>query len=526
MARVTLRSGYETFMLSSSTIIIGGVLRVLLTVHQFLPKHGFGTERLTFDTGQELLRRGHEVYVLTTDVASSALPHDSTWDYDYKGLGVRTLGLDMRRSPDPLRYEYDNPRTAEHMRAYMRRIEPDLVHVVHAGRLSGSIVPAAKEFGVPVVFTATDFWSVCRVIHLKRADTGELCLGPDQAGTNCLRCFMARAQAAQQPRPAPAAAGTPQTSRGAQSTQSAPIISVARGDNRGLPVKVKGKLKSYGASLPQRSDAELRAYLAVANSSPVSATKYGGRARAVVDRIGFLRDVVNSTDRVIAPTRLNRDLLIRNGIDPHLITLSHYGMDTSEILTAPRSPENPPTLRFGYIGSLARHKGADTLIKAFKDLPRSLKPAELKVYGSRDRDAAYSRELEELVRDDRRVRFEGTFEGEKLGWVLSEIDVLVVPSRWYENTPLVVYSAFASGTPVIATDVGGLSEAIEHEKDGLLFEMDNAADLSAKLLRFLLDPELIGRLRSGMGPVKTARESVDELEGIYEELLGRTAGEG
>lgn len=491
-------------------------MRILLTVHQFLPKHGFGTERLTYDTGQELLRRGHEVYVLTTDVASPALPHDTAWDYDYKGLKVRTIGLDMRKAPDPLRYEYDNPQTAEHMRAYMRGVEPDLVHVVHAGRLSGSVVPAAKEFGVPVVFTATDFWSVCRVIHLKRADTGELCLGPDEAGTNCLRCFMARAQAAQQPRTT-IPQGAIQNAKPAQS--GTPAVKVVRNDNRSLPVKIKGKLRSYAASLPQRSDVELRAYLAVSHSSPVSATRYGGRARAVVDRISFLRNVVNSTDRVIAPTRLNRDLLIRNGVDPRLVTLSHYGMDVSDILTAPRSPENPATLRVGYIGSLARHKGVDTLIQAFKDLPRSLKLAELKIYGSRSRDPAYSRELEDMAGDDRRIKFEGTFEGEKLGWVFSEIDVLVVPSRWYENTPLVVYSAFASGTPVVATDIGGLSEAIEPERDGLLFKMDNAPDLSAKLLRFLLEPELIGKLRSGMGPVKTSAKSVDELEIIYGELL-------
>ena len=51
---------------------------------------------------------------------------------------------------------------------------------------------------MPVVYTATDFWSLCRVIHLKRADTGELCLGPNRAGTNCLRCFIARMNASEE----------------------------------------------------------------------------------------------------------------------------------------------------------------------------------------------------------------------------------------------------------------------------------------------------------------------------------------
>ena len=52
------------------------------------------------------------------------------------------------------------------------------------------------------------------------------------------------------------------------------------------------------------------------------------RTRTVVERIAFLKNAINMADRVIAPTRLTRDLLIRNGIDPSLVRLSHYGVDT------------------------------------------------------------------------------------------------------------------------------------------------------------------------------------------------------
>lgn len=436
-----------------------------------MPKHSYGTERLTFDTGRELMARGHEVYVLTTDSAPAHEPHNVARDYEYKGLRVRCIHTDLRRTPDPIRYEYDNPEMAEHMRAYMREIEPDLVHVMHAGRLSGSIIPAAKEFGVPVVFTATDFWSLCRVIHLKKADTGALCLGPNSAGTNCLRCFIARS-------------GAPQ------------------------------KRRNLYLKMPE---AQLRAASAISRTSTMRNTKYMRRIRTVVDRIGFLKSVVNSTDLVIAPTRLNRDIMIRNGIDPALIHLSPYGMDTSDITAVPRSPVRPPVLRVGYIGSLAPHKGPDILIKAFRNIPRAAK-TELKVYGSPSRDPQYFERLQELAGDDERVRFAGTFEPEETGRILSEIDVLVVPSRWYENTPLVVYSAFASGTPVVATDLGGLSEVVEHGENGLLFPLEDVRELSNHLLRFFFEPDLIERLRAGMKPVRNVEEGVDELEQLYGEL--------
>ncbi len=449
-----------------------GRLRILLTVHQFLPKHTYGTERLTFDTGRELMARGHEVYVLTTDSAPAGEPHNVAHDYEYGGLKVRCVQMDMRRTPDPVRYEYDNPQMADHMRAYMREVRPDLVHVMHAGRLSGSIIPAAKEFGVPVVFTATDFWALCRVIHLRRADTGELCLGPNGAGTNCLRCFIARS---------------------------------------GAPGKARDRYL-------KRSEATFRTASALSRTSVLRDTKYMNRIRAVVDRIGYLKDAINSTDRVIAPTRLNRDIMIRNGIDPALIHLSPYGMDTSDITAVPRSPERPSAVRFGYIGSLARHKAPDILIKAFRNIPRAAK-AELKVYGSPSRDPEYYSQLEDLAGDDGRIDFAGTFEPPETGRILSEIDVLVVPSRWYENTPLVVYSAFASGTPVIATDLGGLSEVVEHDKNGLLFRVEDVQGLTSNLLRFLFEEDLIGRLRAGMEPVKTVEEGVDELEQLYGELV-------
>ena len=257
-------------------------MRVLLTVHQFLPKYSFGTERVTFDIGRELFSRGHEVYVLTTDTASPSLPHKKVWDYDYRGLKVRVIGLNMQATPDPLRYEFDNPEMAAVMRRYMEEIQLDVVHIMHAGRLSGSIIPAAKEFGLPVIFTATDFWSLCRVIHLKRADTGELCLGPNRAGTDCLHCFVARLK----------------TSQEAKDTYL------------------------------EKSDLWFRASVAAAKSPIARATKRMHRTRTVVERIAFLKNAINMTDRVIAPTRLTRDLLIRNGIDPSLVRLSHYGVDT------------------------------------------------------------------------------------------------------------------------------------------------------------------------------------------------------
>jgi glycosyltransferase involved in cell wall biosynthesis len=61
--------------------------------------------------------------------------------------------------------------------------------------------------------------------------------------------------------------------------------------------------------------------------------------------------------------------------------------------------------------------------------------------------------------------------------------VLVVPSRWYENSPNVILEAQAMGLPVVTADHGGMAEMVRHEVDGLLFEPDNTASLASALSR-------------------------------------------
>jgi glycosyltransferase involved in cell wall biosynthesis len=177
----------------------------------------------------------------------------------------------------------------------------------------------------------------------------------------------------------------------------------------------------------------------------------------------------------------------------------------------------------GFIGTLAPHKGCDILIQAFKILPPKLDPT-LTIYGNLERFESFVKRLRGLAGEDERITFAGTFPPERIGQVLAEMDVLVVPSRWYENTPLVVYSAFAAKTPVVATDLGGLSEVVEHEENGLLFELEDVEALARQLRRLGEEQGLLKKLRAGIGPVKSIGENVDELERLYGALVEERTG--
>jgi glycosyltransferase involved in cell wall biosynthesis len=172
------------------------------------------------------------------------------------------------------------------------------------------------------------------------------------------------------------------------------------------------------------------------------------------------------------------------------------------------------------VGTLAPHKGCDVLIRAFRRLPSEL-DATLDIYGNLERFKPFVEELRSLAGGDDRIDFAGPFAREEVGDVLSGMDVLVVPSRWYENGPGVIFEAFAAGVPVVATDLGGMSEFVRSEKDGLLFGLEDHDDLARQLRRLLEEPGLLERLRAGIRPVKTIQENVDELEALYGALLAR-----
>jgi glycosyltransferase involved in cell wall biosynthesis len=147
--------------------------------------------------------------------------------------------------------------------------------------------------------------------------------------------------------------------------------------------------------------------------------------------------------------------------------------------------------------------------------------ATLTIHGNLQRFKPIVKQLRRLAKGDERITFAGPFKREEVGQVLSQMDVLVVPSRWYENAPLVICEAFASGMPVVATNLGTMPELVKHEENGLLFDLDDVEGLARQLRRLGEEPGLLERLRAGIGPVKTVEENVDELEALYGELLDK-----
>lgn len=455
-------------------------MKVLITTHVFLPDYSAGTEVLALNTARELQRLGHEVEIFTGYLPKPDKPAPSTPEgfdrYEYDGFKVNRFfhhANPLGGQTSMVEAEYNNLIFASWFRSYLMHYQPDIVHFFHLWLLSAAAIDICNELEIPMVMTPTDFWLICPNNQLRLPDNS-LCKGPDSNGVNCMKHAVANNQ----------------------STRVAAVF------NR-LPHKVVSTM-IWGI-----------------NHGAFSGAWFSPMVRALYQRAGFLRTRMNMLDRVIVPTRLMEEMLVLNGLQPDKVVFSRFGIRA--VAPETHKPDSVGKLRIGFIGGLSEHKGVHLLIQAVRLLPKTVL-LELKIFGKTDLFPEYFNKLMRLADGDQRIGFCGTFPNEQIGSVFSELDVLVVPSIWYENTPLVIYSAQAVGCPVIASNLGGMAEVVEHEKNGLLFKAGDVVGLAASIGRLTDDQELLHKLASNAVKPKSISEYVSELLNIYNDVLVRKRG--
>lgn len=447
-------------------------MRVLLTVHQFVPDFAAGTEILTLDSARGLTRLGHKVMVFTGYPAQVALRDDERFDrYRFDGIPVERFHhayVPMGGQDNTTEAEYNNRLVAEHFRKLVRDFRPQVAHFFHLMRLSASVVDVCLQEGIATVLTPTDFWVVCPTCQLRLPD-GRMCIGPDPSGVNCLRHLVALTQ----------------------------------------PPVLRARVK-------RMPDWALALGISAINRGFFRDRSFPLFVRALYQRPRFLRERMNMLDRVLVPTRLMENILKGNGLRAEKIVFCPYGINLANFNPGPRQEDTK--LRVGFIGTLYEHKGVHVLLQAVRTLPAQAQ-LELKIYGRTDEFPAYVEGLKRLAAGDSRIRFCGTFPNHQIGEVFSQLDVLVVPSIWYENTPLVIYSAQAARCPVIASNLGGMAEVIHHGINGLLFAVGDVAGLGHILAAVAEDRQILQRLSQRARQPKSMGQYVQDLDRIYGELV-------
>jgi len=173
-------------------------------------------------------------------------------------------------------------------------------------------------------------------------------------------------------------------------------------------------------------------------------------------------------------------------------------------------------VRFGFVGTLAWHKGVHVLIDAVRALPSNT--WELVVFGDERVAPEYSSSLREQARG-LPIRFAGSFARRDITRAYAEIDVLVVPSIWLENSPLVIHEAFLAGVPVVGSRLGGTADLIEHGVSGLLYDPHSAPALMAALRTFTDDPAQVKAFARRRPAVKGIDDDALDWDARYERVI-------
>ena len=201
-----------------------------------------------------------------------------------------------------------------------------------------------------------------------------------------------------------------------------------------------------------------------------------------------------------------------------------YGFDLKRMAGKNRIANEPVT--FGYIGTHIPAKGIHQLIEAFGKLKGN---ALLRIWGrDRGQDSRALRDIASSLPEDKRAAIEWMpeYKNQEIATdVLSKMDVIVTPSVWVENSPLVIHEAQQARVPVITADAGGMGEYVKDGINGLTYQHRNVNELAEKMQMLVDDPALAkklgnrGYIYSDNGDIPSIDQHIIDLEDCYRKVM-------
>ncbi len=238
-------------------------------------------------------------------------------------------------------------------------------------------------------------------------------------------------------------------------------------------------------------------------------------------------EAIDNIDQFISPSKTVLNSFISSFGNKDKVFYLDYGFDLKKFSGRSRKQEGCVFV-FGYIGTHIPGKGIKMLIEAFSHLTGD---PILRIWGREKSE--YTPSLRKYADSfgaelANRLEWMGEFNGEKIvDEVFNNLDCIVVPSIWLENSPLVIHEAQQARVPVITADVGGMAEYVVDGKNGLLFHFRDADSLASKMQSIIDRPGIAaqlgktGYLYSSNGDIQSVSFHVDNLLQIFSTLIMR-----
>lgn len=445
-------------------------MKIAQVIHSFPNYNVAGTEVYTYNLTKKLAERNKvDIFCRIND------PNIKEYELikeNYNGLSIYTINNTFK---DYISFKqtYKNDYIAEKFGKFLDETTPDIIHIQHLMFLSVSIIEEIEKRNIPVVFTLHDYWLFCPQSQLLRSNM------VDCKEYNYLECTDCVAH---------------------QLIINKGLIRSYRSLHKIIPVQVLHLFK--------------QGCLSYVKSITLFQKKTSGQIK---QRLEYIKEVCEKVNLFIAPSVFIKKKFLDFGISTDRIIISRYGINRNPFVNSYKKKSDK--LRFAYIGTLLPHKGVHVMIKAFNRIKHDR--VELSIYGKLYPYAGfeyYPNYLKKLAKN-RNIRFMGGFDNNDISDIFANIDVLIVPSIWPENSPLVIQEAFLARTPVIASDIGGIPELVKHNINGLLFRANEPNDLYDKIKLIIDNPSDIEKLKQSFPVIKSIEENARELEKLYHILV-------
>jgi glycosyltransferase involved in cell wall biosynthesis len=234
-------------------------------------------------------------------------------------------------------------------------------------------------------------------------------------------------------------------------------------------------------------------------------------------------EYMDKIDLLISPSKHLAEKFINRGVSGNKLRVINNGIDVKRFNNTKKAVSKK--IRFGFAGTIRQHKGVENLLKALFLLKESGETNFFLTVAGKGESLFvdyFKRSIKEFGLKDF-VRFSGEINNKDMNKFYNNIDVLVVPSIWPENSPVTIMEALASGTPVLASDIGGIPELIQDGVQGYLHKHDEPGSLMKNMKKIIDKQGVIEIMRKAC--LEKARkfniaQQVELISDEYNRLMG------
>jgi glycosyltransferase involved in cell wall biosynthesis len=237
----------------------------------------------------------------------------------------------------------------------------------------------------------------------------------------------------------------------------------------------------------------------------------GHGSEKIEQRFILAKEVLNTVNCIVFPTVFLKTMFMRQMFSGYS-QIIRFGIDYSSIQYNHKKYSNNSEITIGFLSSLLPHKGPHILIQAF--LSANQNNLHLKIFGDPNSDIEFFEKLQNISKN-KKIEFLGRYYESDMGSIISDLDLVALPSMWWENTPLVMLNALAHHVPVIVSDFPGMTEIVEDGINGFAFKPGDVEDLKKVLIKIAHNPILINEIKKNTYYSKRIEEEAFEYECLY-----------